>query len=104
VLAGKKRRDLVGTKLTLEVGGRKLTRFVKGGGSYLSANDPRILFGLGSAPRIDRLTVEWSHAAGQKGGAQTWDGKQLPIDRYWILTEGERAPQAWPARDKPGKP
>jgi enediyne biosynthesis protein E4 len=93
VLAGKARRDLVGTKLTLEVGGKKLTRFVKGGGSYLSALDPRLLFGLGGAAKVDRLTVDWSHG----GGRQTWEGAALAVGRYWRLAEGERAPQPWPA-------
>jgi hypothetical protein len=81
-LAGKGHRDLAGTVLTLDVGGRKLTRFVKGGGSYLSTSDPRILFGLGPAGKPGRLTVRWV------GGAeQSFD---LPTaGRYWQITEGQ---------------
>ncbi|MDB5307276.1 MAG: repeat protein [Gemmataceae bacterium] len=81
-LAGRGHRDLVGTVLTLEVGGRKLTRFVKGGGSYLSSNDSRVWFGLGPSDRPGRLTVRWTG-----GGEQHFD--QLAADRYWRLTEGE---------------
>jgi hypothetical protein len=32
---------------------------VKGGGSYASANDPRLLVGLGGAERVDRLEIRW---------------------------------------------
>jgi enediyne biosynthesis protein E4 len=97
-LVGAARRDLVGTKLTLEVGGKKLTRFVKGGGSYLSACDPRQLFGLGQAAKVDRLTVEWAH-----GGSQTFDGAGLAVDRYWRLVENAKQPEPWPAR-RPAAP
>jgi hypothetical protein len=84
-LVGKPYRDAVGAKLTLEVGGQKLVRAVKGGGSYLSANDRRIVFGLGTQKQPGRLTVRWP-----SGKEQTWEG--LACDRYWRLVEGE--PQA----------
>jgi hypothetical protein len=48
-LADKTHRDLVGAKVTLEVNGRLLTRFLTGGGSYLSSGDRRLLFGVGAA-------------------------------------------------------
>ncbi len=85
-LTGKGNRNLVGTTLTLELNGRRLTQFVKGGGSYLSTNDPRILFGLGSATRVGRLTVRWPG-----GEEQHFDG--LEIDRYWPLAEGAARPR-----------
>jgi enediyne biosynthesis protein E4 len=81
-LAGKKNRDVVGAKLTLEVGGRRLTRFAQGGGSYLSSSDRRHVFGLGEADRVGRLTVVWPW-----GKEEHWDG--LAIDRYWRLEEGQ---------------
>ena len=82
-------RDAVGTRLELEVGGRNLMRAVKGGGSYLSSGDRRILFGLGRDDRVDRLTVRWP-----SGQSQSWTG--LAVDRYWKLREGEE--RALPAR------
>jgi len=84
-LAGKKARDLVGTKVVVEGGGKRWTRFVTGGGSYLSAHDPRLVIGLGPADRIDRVTIAWSH-----GRSEEWDGKDLAVDRYWRATEGEK--------------
>jgi hypothetical protein len=80
-LVGRENRDVVGAKLTLEVGDRKLTRFAQGGGSYLSSNDRRHIFGLGSADQVGRLTVRWPG-----GKEEHWDG--LAVDRYWPLEEG----------------
>ncbi len=81
-LQGKDRRDLAGTTVSLEVDGRTLTRFVKGGGSYLSVSDPRIDFGLDDSAKVGRLTVRWSH-----GGSQTFEG--LAVDREYVVREGE---------------
>jgi hypothetical protein len=87
-LVGRDHRDVVGARLTLEVGGRRLVRTVKGGGSYCSSSDRRVLFGLGrdeAAPAACRLTVRWP------GGAeQTLDG--LTPDHYWRIREGENTP------------
>lgn len=81
-LIGKKHRDVVGATVVVEAGGRKLTRFAKGGGSYLSSGDRRIIVGLGSAERADRVTVRWPW-----GEEQNWEG--LAGGRYWKLDEGE---------------
>ena len=81
-LAGRNHRDVVGAKLTLEVNGRRMTRFAQGGGSYLSSSDRRHIFGLGNAERVGRLTVAWPW-----GKEEHWDG--LAVERYWQLTEGQ---------------
>jgi hypothetical protein len=81
-LLGRQRRDVVGAKVVVEAGGRRLTRFAKGGGSYLSSPDRRILVGLGKAERADRVSVAWPW-----GEEQQWEG--LSSDRYWKLSEGE---------------
>jgi hypothetical protein len=85
-LAGERNADVVGARLTLEVGDRVLTRFAKAGGSYLSSGDRRHLFGLSEAARAGRLTVVWP-----SGREQHWDG--LAVDRYWRLVEGDPAAQ-----------
>ena len=79
-----------------QVGGRRLTRFAKGGGSYLSSGDRRHLFGLGTQERIQRLTVIWP-----SGQEQQWKGEELASDRYWRLVEGEKTPLPWPKRAQP---
>jgi hypothetical protein len=72
---------MIGAKLTLEVDGRRLTRFAQGGGSYLSASDRRLIFGLRKADHVERLTVTWPWAT-----EEHWDGSA--VDRYWRLEEG----------------
>jgi enediyne biosynthesis protein E4 len=83
-LRGKGRRDVVGARVVVTVDGREQTRHARGGGSYLSANDPRLLFGLGKAERIGKVTVVWP-----SGREQEWKGELFTADRYWILTEGK---------------
>src|SRR5262249_20917083 len=41
-------------------------RQVKGGGSYISANDPRVLVGLGECERVDFVLVRWPSGARSK--------------------------------------
>lgn len=92
-LVGKPNPDAVGAVLTLETGGEKLVRQVKGGRSYLSAHDLRILFGLGTKQSVQRLSVRWP-----SGKTQTWE--HLGTNRYWKLIEGE--PTATEVSSRPG--
>jgi enediyne biosynthesis protein E4 len=39
--------------------GTSVRRWVRGDGSYLAANDPRVHFGLGKTPQLDRVEVRW---------------------------------------------
>jgi enediyne biosynthesis protein E4 len=88
-LVGRDNRDVTGTTLVLEGSSRRWTRFVKGGGSYLSSSDRRILFGLGTTENFKRLTVKWSW-----GKDQVWDN--LEPGSYWELREGEAMPKRMP--------
>jgi hypothetical protein len=81
-LKTKDHRDFVGARLTLEAGGRKLVRYVKGGGSYLSAHDPRIVFGLGATEKVGKLKVEWP-----SGEPRVQEFESLAIDRYHKLVQ-----------------
>jgi hypothetical protein len=82
VLVNQEHKDVVGAKLTVAVGDRTLTRFAKGGGSYLSSGDRRHLFGLGAAPGPVKLTVRWP-----QGNEQVID--DLAADRYWEIRFGD---------------
>lgn len=82
-LQGAGHRDIVGARVVLEAAGRRQTRFAKGGGSYASSSDRRLVFGLGTADRIDKVTVTWPD-----GTQQEWTG--LAIDRYYQLVQGEK--------------
>jgi enediyne biosynthesis protein E4 len=52
-------RDGVGARVTVTADGRSQLRERKGGGSYLSASDGRLHFGLGPATKVERLAVRW---------------------------------------------
>ncbi len=80
-------RDALGALVTLERQGRApLVRSCRADGSYASANDPRVLFGLGEAPDVRRLLVRWPSGRSEAFGAAA-------LDRYTTLTEGSgRAP------------
>jgi enediyne biosynthesis protein E4 len=49
----------LGTRVTVSAGGRKFSRDLAAGESYLSTHDPRLHFGLGTAERADEVQVFW---------------------------------------------
>jgi hypothetical protein len=55
----KSNRNAIGARVEVDVAGRKLVRFIHGGGSYLSACERALLLGLGPAEQADRVTVRW---------------------------------------------
>jgi hypothetical protein len=56
-------RSAIGAAVEVHAGGRVFHSQVKGGGSYLSANDPRVLIGLGDAERVESVEVRWPSGA-----------------------------------------
>lgn len=76
--------DAIGAKITYKAG--PLLRHVTkvGGGSYLSSHDPRIVLGLGEHPKIDWIEIHWPQPSGK-----TERFKDLPIDRYITIVEGQ---------------
>jgi hypothetical protein len=46
-------------RVLVEAGGRRLVRHRVVGGSFVSAHDPRLHFGLGEVEIVDKLTVLW---------------------------------------------
>jgi hypothetical protein len=87
-LAGTDNACVVGAQAVLEVDGQRLSRFVKGGGSYASSGDRRLVFGLGKA-KPGRLTVTWPDRSEQR-----FDG--LTADRYYRIVQGADKPQPLP--------
>jgi hypothetical protein len=74
-------RDAIGARVRLTAAGRVRTRAHVGGGSYLTASDPRLLFGLGQATRVDAVEVRWP-----SGLLERFPGPA--VDRYTTLREG----------------
>lgn len=59
-LVGKgKMRDAIGATVTVRVGETRQTRLVQSGSSYLSQDDQRLHFGLGTAEKVDSIEVQW---------------------------------------------
>lgn len=56
-------RDAVGARVEVVAGGRTIHRQRKGGASMESANDPRLLIGVGNVEEVDKLTVTWPSGA-----------------------------------------
>ena len=75
--------DAIGAKVTWKAGDLVRSRLKIGGGSYLSAHDPRLVLGIGKRSRIDRLEISWP-----KPGGRTEAFTDLPIDRYITIVEG----------------
>ena len=49
----------IGARLVVTAGDRTQRREIRPQQSYLCSGDPRAFFGLGPAPRVDRLEVHW---------------------------------------------
>jgi hypothetical protein len=85
-------RDALGARVEVVRDGEPGTRNLEPGtlwrrarsdGSYASANDPRVVVGLGQLARPARVRVIWPD-----GSANTWN--DVPIDRYTTLRKGVR--------------
>jgi len=74
-------RSAIGARVRCVVGNTTLVDEVRGGGSYISQNDLRVHFGLGSAARVDRLEVRWP-----SGLTEAWT--DVAGDRILELREG----------------
>jgi hypothetical protein len=90
-LVGKDHADLVGARAELRVGQRTLTRFAKGGGSYLSSGDRRLVFGLAEETKSGRLTVTWPDGAKQ-------DFDDLTVDCYHRIVQGQARAEPYPVK------
>jgi len=76
--------DAIGARVSYQAGYLERHQFKVGGGSYLSAHDPRVVLGLGKRTKIDWLEVEWPQPSGKKEKFT-----DLPLDRYITIIEGE---------------
>jgi hypothetical protein len=76
-------RLALGAKVRILAGGVSQIEEVRSGGSYLSQNDLRVHFGLGSATQVDRMEVSWP-----SGSSQVF--QNVACDRFYVAKEGER--------------
>jgi len=78
----KSNKSAIGARVTVKAG--KLAQFseVRGGGSYLSQNDPRLHFGLGAETKLDEVEIRWP-----SGKIEVV--RNIPADSIYTITEGE---------------
>ena len=79
-------RDAVGARVAVTASGRTQVSMRFGGGSYQSASDQRLHFGLGPARIVDRVEVTWP-----SGGRDCYQG--LGADTGYRLREGDPTPK-----------
>jgi len=76
------RRDMLGaTVAVMRQGAPTMTRRARADGSYASANDPRVLVGLGRSTETPTVRVRWPD-----GPIEEWTG--IAIDQYTTLKKG----------------
>jgi hypothetical protein len=75
------KRDVIGAQVRVHMAERRISGQVQGGASFLSQNDPRVHFGLGTAAAYDRIEVRWPN-----GVLETFPGG--PANRIVSLRRG----------------
>ena len=86
LLGGEGRRDALGARVGVSrESGPVLWRRARADGSYASANDPRVVVGLGTADAVTRVRVEWP-------GGRVEDWTDVPVGGWTTLTEGSGQP------------
>ena len=92
----KSNRDGVGAVITVTAGGRRRRAWHCGGGSYQSASDPRLHFGLGH-DRCDEVEVRWPSGLVDRFA-------HLEVDRCYRLREGDASPTTLQPLSRHGEP
>jgi hypothetical protein len=93
----KSNRLAIGARVQIISGGVTQTDEIRSGGSYLSQNDLRLHFGLGSAKTIDSVEIRWP-----SGFIEKISGRSLAIDKHYFILEGKGLVDASAIR--PSKP
>ena len=83
ILKGKDgQSSVIGAKVTVTAGGKKIVRINQWTTGYLCNNDPRLHIGLGGENHIDMVEVRWSN-----GKKEVY--KNIAPDRYITIEEGK---------------
>jgi hypothetical protein len=81
LIGTKSNRDGIGTRVTVEADGKQYLRLCTTDGSYMSASDPRVHFGLGQATTVT-IHLQWP-----SGLIGTY--KNLAVNRLIAIREGK---------------
>jgi enediyne biosynthesis protein E4 len=95
----KSNRAAIGARVTIRAAGVQQFSEVRGGGSYLSQNDLRLHFGLGTTSQMESVQIRWPN-----GNVETL--QDVPDDYIYTVVEGkgiqERKPLPPPVRQSGG--
>lgn len=81
LIGTKSNRAAIGARVTIRAGGVKQFSEVRGGGSYLSQNDLRLHFGLGTATKMESVEIRWPN-----GTVETL--QNVAADGIYTVVEG----------------
>lgn len=90
----KSNRSAIGARVRVTVAGHAQLDEVRSGGSYLSQNDLRLHFGLGSSKEADQVEIDWPGGAHQKL-------EHIHADRVMRIRESQ-SPEPLPAPRRQG--
>ncbi len=92
----KSNRAALNARIRIVAGGMTQTSEIHSGGSYLSQNDLRVHFGLGTATKIDTIEIRWPSGLVEKL-------TNLAADRFYNVLEGRGVVDPKVARPSPAK-
>src|SRR2546430_740170 len=78
----KSNKSAIGARVTVTTATSAQFNEVRGGGSYLSQNDPRLHFGLGPDSKMTQVEIRWPN-----GKIETL--RDLPADFIYTMVEGQ---------------
>jgi enediyne biosynthesis protein E4 len=82
LIGTKSNRAALGARVTVEAGSDHRTQEVRSGGGYLSQNDLRLHFGLGSAAAAQKVVIHWP-----SGAVDTLEN--LAANQFYVVAEGQ---------------
>jgi hypothetical protein len=92
----KSNRAALNARIRIVAGGMTQTSEIHSGGSYLSQNDLRVHFGLGTATKIDTIEIRWPSGLVERL-------TDLAADRFYNVLEGKGVVDPKVARPSPAK-
>jgi len=92
----KSNRAALNARIKIVAGGMTQTSEIHSGGSYLSQNDLRVHFGLGTATKIDKIEIRWPSGLVE-------ELNNLATDRFYNVLEGKGVVDPKVARPSPPK-
>ena len=73
-------RDGIGARIRVRAGDLVMTKEVRSGSGYLSQNDFRVHFGLGTQTMVDEIHIRWPSGISQRMG-------RVSADQFIVATE-----------------